>query len=177
MCEYVRGEHHSNIPGCTTANSPIPRPTSGTQRIIQQVFGSPPPPPHPERHSSFCAAMDLTFDTARVKLDQIIHMWASERLLLHITFHPLLGPSDCRPNVQRHKRSYFPSSRCCVIIIILSRLCRDSREQRQPLADPVMRFRTGSPEPALMFGSPDWYRGGDGRYFLPLWSLFLEYRI
>lgn len=80
MCDYVRGEHHSNIPGCTTAISPIPRPISGTQRIIQRA-----PPLHPERHSSFYAARDLTFDMLRVKLDQI-----------RITFYPLLGPSGCR---------------------------------------------------------------------------------
>lgn len=135
------------------------------------------PPPHPERHSSFCAARDLTFDTARVKLDQIIHTWASERLLLHITFHPLLGPSDCRANVQRHKRSYFPSCRCLCHHHHSVATLPGFQEATTAISWPSYEVSNQQPWTCADVRVTWLVPGGDGRYFLPLWSLFLEYRI
>lgn len=72
------GEHHSNIPGCTTANSPIPRPTSGTQGIIQRVINW--VPPHPPRETQFflrCQGFDLWPVKDRAGSDRSYSMWAS----------------------------------------------------------------------------------------------------
>lgn len=69
MCDYVRGEHHSNIPGCTTAISPIPRPTSGTQRIIQRVINWVPPPPRETQFFLRCQGFDLWHVKGKARSD------------------------------------------------------------------------------------------------------------
>lgn len=72
--------HHSNIPGCTTAISPIPWQARGSLRIIQNNLGLA-PPSQGETHCSFCATSDLTFDMSRLKRDHIVWMRASVRRL------------------------------------------------------------------------------------------------